>query len=360
MAETVLMKGNEALAEAAIIAGCRHYFAYPITPQNEIPAYMARRMPQIGGTFIQAESEIAAINMVFGASAAGARAMTSSSSPGISLKQEGISYLSGAGLPAVVVNIMRGGPGLGNITGSQADYFQATRGGGHGDSRMIVLAPSSVQEMANLTIEAFDLADEYRVVVMILGDGFLGQISEPLTLPDPSAKSFDKTSWALTGAAGREPHLIMSLRLSPEEALEKVNLALQEKYRIITEREKRFEIYQGDNADYLLVGFGTAARICKGAVNALRGQGIKAGLFRPISLWPFPHEALKAASKQVKKLLVVEMNSGQMLEDIRMALYASENAAGSPSSAKIDFYGKMGGTVPQIEEIIERVVSYEK
>ena len=360
MAETVLMKGNEALAEAAIIAGCRHYFAYPITPQNEIPAYMARRMPQVGGTFIQAESEIAAINMVFGASAGGARAMTSSSSPGISLKQEGISYLSGAGLPAVVVNIMRGGPGLGNISGSQADYFQATRGGGHGDYRMIVLAPSSVQEIANLTIKAFDLADEYRIVVMILGDGFLGQISEPLTLPDSSGKSFDKTSWALTGAAGREPHLVMSLRLTPEEALEKVNLALQEKYRIITERERRFETYLGDDADYLLVGFGTAARICKGAVNSLRRSNIKAGLFRPISLWPFPYKELKAASRRVKKLLVVEMNSGQMLEDIRLALYASEDGVSSPSSAEIDFYGKMGGTVTQIEEIIERVSSYEK
>ncbi|MQY77171.1 MAG: 3-methyl-2-oxobutanoate dehydrogenase subunit VorB [Spirochaeta sp.] len=360
MAEKLLMKGNEALAESAIIAGCHHYFAYPITPQNEIPAYMARRMPQVGGTFIQAESEIAAINMVFGAAAAGARAMTSSSSPGISLKQEGISYLSGAGLPAVVVNIMRGGPGLGNISGSQADYFQATRGGGHGDYRTIVLAPASVQEMANLTIEAFDLADEYRIVVMILGDGFLGQISEPLILPNPSGKSFDKASWALTGAVGREPHLVMSLRLTPEEALEKVNLALQEKYRVITERERRFETYHGDDADYLLVGFGTSARICKGAVNTLRRSNIKAGLFRPISLWPFPYEELKAASRRVKKLLVVEMNSGQMLEDIRLALYASEDAASSPSSAQIDFYGKMGGTVPQIEEIIERVVSYEK
>jgi len=360
MAEILLMKGNEALAESAIIAGCRHYFAYPITPQNEIPAYMARRMPQVKGTFIQAESELAAINMVFGAAAAGARAMTSSSSPGISLKQEGISYLSGAELPAVVVNIMRGGPGLGNITGSQADYFQATRGGGHGDYRMIVLAPASVQEMANLTIEAFDLADEYRIVVMIMGDGFLGQISEPVTLPNPSGKSFDKSSWALTGAEGREPNLVMSLRLTPEEALEKVNLALQEKYRVITEREKRFETYHSDDADYMLVGFGTSARICKGAVNALRRQGVKAGLFRPVSLWPFPFEELKAASRRVKKLLVVEMNSGQMLEDIRLALYASADSSSSPSSAGIDFYGKMGGTVPQIEEIIERVVSYEK
>ena len=229
MSDRILMKGNEAVGEAAIIAGCRYYFAYPITPQNEIPAYMAKRLPEVGGTFLQAESELAAINMVFGASAAGARAMTSSSSPGISLKQEGISYLAGAELPCVIVDMMRGGPGLGNIAGSQADYFQATRGGGNGDYQIIVLAPASVQELADITIEAFDLADEYRIPVMILGEGYLGQMSEPFSLPKPSEKTFKKP-WALTGAKGRKPNILASMRLSPENLLEEHNLKLQKTY----------------------------------------------------------------------------------------------------------------------------------
>ncbi len=357
MAETVLMKGNEVIGEAAIIAGCRYYFAYPITPQNEIPAYMALRLPRIGGTFLQAESELAAINMVFGASAAGARVMTSSASPGISLKQEGISYLSGAELPAVVVNMVRGGPGLGNIAGSQGDYFQATRGGGHGDYRTIVLAPASVQELADLTVEAFDLADQYRMVVVLLGDGYLGQMSESLKLPEPSGKEFDKSSWALTGASGRAPHIVYSLRLSPEPALEEVNLRLQAKYREIEKNEVRFDTYRSKDAEYLLVGFGTSARICKAAVNILRREGIKAGLFRPITLWPFPSLAIERAAGSIKKVLAVEMNAGQMLEDIRLALWTSTS---SSRNVVIDFCGRTGGMIPDVDEIVERVRNYEK
>jgi 2-oxoglutarate/2-oxoacid ferredoxin oxidoreductase subunit alpha len=347
----ILMKGNEAIGEAAIIAGCRHYFGYPITPQNELPAYMAARLPQVNGTFIQAESEVAAINMVFGASAAGARAMTSSSSVGISLKQEGISYLSGAELPAVVVNMMRGGPGLGNIAGSQGDYFQAVKGGGNGDYHCIVLAPSTVQELADLTVRAFDLADQYRVVVIVLGDGFIGQMSEPITLPEPSGKVFDKSSWVLTGAQGRGPHLIASMRLNPDDALSRHNEKLQAKYRLIEAEERRGEATRVDDADYLLVGFGLSARICKSAVSALRRGGIKAGLFRPVTLWPFPKEELLRAATGRKKVLVVEMNAGQMVEDVRLAI---------GSAAPVDFYGTLGGLTPAVDAIVERITSYAR
>jgi 2-oxoglutarate ferredoxin oxidoreductase subunit alpha len=349
MAERALMKGNEVLAEAAIIAGCRFYFGYPITPQNEVPAYFAARMPMVGGTFIQAESEVAAINMVFGASAAGARAMTSSSSPGISLKMEGISYLSGAELPAVVVNMMRGGPGLGNIAGAQGDYFQAVKGGGHGDYRCIVLAPASVQELADLTIRAFDLADEYRMVVMILGDGFVGQMSEPVTLPTPTGRTFDKSSWTLTGAAGRDTHLVASIRLNPDDALEKLNLRLQAKYREVERREVLFEETQVGDAEYLIAGFGLAARIARSAVTTLRRAGVKAGLFRPITLWPFPSAELRRAAQGKRKVLVVEMNAGQMVEDVRLAVNGS---------VPVDFLGRLGGITPQVDEIVERVRSY--
>ena len=349
MAERVLMKGNEVLGEAAIIAGCRFYFGYPITPQNEMPAYFAARMPKVGGTFIQAESEVAAINMVFGAAAAGARVMTSSSSPGVSLKMEGISYLSGAELPAVVVNMMRGGPGLGNIAGAQGDYFQAVKGGGHGDYRCIVLAPASVQELADLTVKAFDLADEYRMVVMILGDGFVGQMSEPVVLPEPTGRNFDKSSWALTGAAGRDTHLIASIRLNPEDALEKLNLRLQQKYREIERREVLFEETQAGDAEYLIVGFGLSARIARSAVTALRRAGVKAGLFRPITLWPFPSAELARAAQGTRKVLVVEMNAGQMVEDVRLAV----NGA-----VPVDFLGRLGGITPQVDEIVERVRAY--
>jgi len=344
--ERVFMKGNEALAEAAIIAGCRYFFGYPITPQNEVPAYMSRRLPEVGGTFIQAESELAAINMVFGAAAAGARAMTSSSSPGISLKQEGISYLSAAELPAVVVNMMRGGPGLGNILGSQGDYFQAVKGGGHGDYRNIVLAPASVQELAELTVQAFDLADIYRMVVMILGDGYLGQMSEALVLPEPSNLKIDKSSWALTGAKGREHHIIRSLLLSPEDELEKLNLRLQEKYHLIEKKEARFETYMIEDAEFVLVGFGMVARLLKAATNILRQEGFACGVFRPITIWPFPKLALSQACSQSRGVLVVEMNAGQMLEDVRLAV---------GGKVMVDFLGRMGGMVPSVDSIVERL-----
>jgi 2-oxoglutarate/2-oxoacid ferredoxin oxidoreductase subunit alpha len=349
MAERVLMKGNEMLGEAAIIAGCRFYFGYPITPQNEVPAYFAARMPKVGGTFIQAESEVAAINMVFGAAAAGARAMTSSSSPGVSLKMEGVSYLSGAELPAVVVNMMRGGPGLGNIAGAQGDYFQAVKGGGHGDYRCIVLAPSTVQEIGDLTVKAFDLADEYRMVVMILGDGYVGQMSEPVLLPVASGRSFDKSGWALTGAAGRDTHLIASMRLNPDDALEKLNLRLQAKYREIERREAMFEERETGDAEYLIAGFGLAARIARSAVTALRRSGVKVGLFRPITLWPFPSAELARAAAGTRKVLVVEMNAGQMVEDVRLAVNGS---------VPVDFLGRLGGITPQVDEIVERVSGY--
>jgi 2-oxoglutarate ferredoxin oxidoreductase subunit alpha len=345
------MKGNEAIGEAAIIAGCRHYFGYPITPQNELPAYMALRMPKVGGTFLQAESEIAAINMVFGAAAAGARAMTSSSSPGMSLKMEGISYLSGAELPAVVVNMMRGGPGLGNIAGAQGDYFQAVKGGGHGDYHCIVLAPWSVQELADMTVRAFDLADQYRIVVIILGDGFVGQMSEPIVLPEPSGKVFDKSGWALTGAKGRDPHLIASMRLSPENALEMLNATLQAKYRQIEECERIREEYETSDAEYLLVGFGLSARICRSAVSVMRKSGVRAGLFRPVSLWPFPSKELVRAAEGKRKVLVVEMNAGQMVEDVRLAVGAS---------VPLEFYGTLGGITPEVDGIVERMVAHAR
>ena len=350
MSDKILMKGNEVLGEAAIIAGCRYYFGYPITPQNEVPAYMARRLPQVDGTFLQAESEIAAINMVFGASAAGARVMTSSSSPGISLKQEGISYLSGARLPAVVVNMMRGGPGLGNIAGAQGDYYQATRGGGNGDYRTVALAPATVQELADLTIKSFDIADKYRVVVMIMGDGFLGQMAEGVSLPEPTNQEFDKP-WALSGAEGREPNIIASLRLNPEDALEKLNDELQATYRQIEENETMSESYMTDDADYLLVAYGMSSRICRSALRALRKEGVKVGLFRPITLWPFPEKELQKEAKGKKKVLTVEMSEGQMLEDVKLSLNGT---------ADIDFYGRTAGMLPDIDEIVRRVKNYGK
>jgi 2-oxoglutarate ferredoxin oxidoreductase subunit alpha len=346
MGDPVLMKGNEALGEAAIIAGCRFYFGYPITPQNEVPAYFAARLPKFGGTFIQAESEVAAINMVFGAAAAGARVMTSSSSPGVSLKMEGISYLSGAELPAVVANMMRGGPGLGNIAGAQGDYFQAVKGGGHGDYRCIVLAPSTVQEIADLTVKAFDLADEYRMVVMILGDGYVGQMSEPVVLPAPTGRTFDKGAWSLTGAAGRDPHLVASMRLNPEDALARLNDRLQAKYREVERHEVLCDELATDDAEFLVTGFGLAARIARSAVTSLRKSGVKAGLFRPVTLWPFPSLDLARAARGARRVLVVEMNAGQMVEDVRLAV----NGA-----LPVDFLGRLGGLTPQVDEIVERV-----
>ncbi len=346
MIKKILMKGNEAAAEAAVIAGCRFYFGYPITPQNEIPEYMSRRLPEVDGTFIQAESEVAAINMVFGASAAGARTMTSSSSPGISLKQEGISYLAAAQLPCVIMNVSRGGPGLGNIAGSQGDYFQSTRGGGHGDYRTIVLAPANCQEFADLTLRAFDLADEYRMVVMILADGFIGQTSEPVALPEPSGKTFDKP-WAV-GSGKRNK--VASLVLSPEDGLMQHNYSLKEIYDRVEKDVIEYEEYMLEDADYMLCAYGTSARICKQAISVLRKKGIKAGYFRPISLWPFPYKELKKASEGKKKILTVEMSLGQMVEDVKLAVNGS---------IPVEFYGIPGGMLPTPEAIVEKVESYE-
>ncbi len=350
MNKKILMKGNEAIGEAAILAGCRHYFAYPITPQNEIPAYMAERMPSINGTFLQAESEVAAINMVMGASAGGARVMTSSSSPGIALKQEGLSYLAGAELPAVVVNMMRGGPGLGNIAGSQGDYYQAVRGGGNGDYHTIVIAPGNVQELADHTVKAFDLADKYRMVVMILGDGYLGQMSEPLVLPEEVKNLPSKESWALTGAKGRKGRAIASLKLAPDDLLYKHNLHLAQKYAQVSETETMSETYMCADADVVIAAYGTSARICRKAVKMLRAEGIKVGLFRPITLWPFPKKELKDAVLNAKKVLTVEMSMGQMVDDIRL------NSGKNPDD--VDFYGTPGGVLPKVDAIIEKVKSY--
>ncbi len=318
MAEKVLMKGNEAIAEAAILAGCRHYFGYPITPQTEIAAYMAKRMPKIGGTFLQAESEVAAINMVYGASSAGVRVMTSSSSPGISLKSEGISYLAGADLPAVIVNAQRGGPGLGGIQPSQSDYFQATRGGGHGDYHLIVLAPSSVQEMASLTIKAFDLADKWRAPVMILADGTTGQMMEPVSFDFEISPQPEKP-WALTGTRGARPHNITnSLYLSPE-VLEEKNFERYRKYDEIIRTEKMAEEYRMEDAEIVLVAFGIAARVSKNAVDAARKEGVKAGLIRPITLWPFPSDTLLKATEKARAFISVELSMGQLIEDVKLS-----------------------------------------
>jgi len=347
MSEKILMKGNEAIGEAAILAGCRHYFAYPITPQNEIPAYMAKRLPQVGGTFLQAESELAAVSMVMGASAGGARVMTSSSSPGISLKQEGISYMSGAQLPAVIVNMMRGGPGLGNIAGAQGDYFQATRGGGNGDYHVLVIAPGNVQELADYTVKAFELADKYRIVCMILGDGYLGQMSEPLVLPQ-AIKELPAKDWALTGAKGRDPHIIASLRLA-DGALVGHVYDLYKNYAEIEENEVICDTQDLEDADYMLVAYGTSSRVCKKAIRVLRAEGIKVGLFRPVTLWPFPKKEIAEAAKKVKKILTVEMSMGQMVQDVQI------NAG---KYCDVDFYGEPGGMLPVVEKIVQRVKSY--
>ncbi|MFC1867029.1 3-methyl-2-oxobutanoate dehydrogenase subunit VorB [Thermodesulfobacteriota bacterium] len=345
MNKKLLMRGNHVIGEAAVLAGCRFYAGYPITPQNELTEYMAEAMAGLeDGTFIQAESEIAAINMVIGASMAGCRAMTSSSSPGISLKQEGISFLSAQELPAVIVNCMRGGPGLGNIAPSQSDYFQATRGGGHGDYRNIVLAPASVQELADMTMEAFEYGDKYRTPVIILQDGMMGQMMEPVILPEPvDLKKLPPKPWKLDGADGRPSRVIKSLLLDPavEEAL---NWKLAAKYEVITEEIQDAETYLTSDAELIVIAYGTAARIAKGAVNHVRGLGLKAGLCRPTTLWPFPKRTLVALSKGVKAFLVFEMSTGQMVEDVRLSL---------EGSSKIHFYGRPGGIISTPSEIAD-------
>ena len=345
MAEKVLMKGNEAIAEAAIIAGCRHYFGYPITPQTEIAAYMAKRMPKIGGTFLQAESEIAAINMVYGVSSAGKRVMTSSSSPGISLKSEGISYLAGADLPAVVVNCQRGGPGLGGIQPSQSDYFQATRGGGHGDYHMIVLAPASVQEMAQLTIRGFELADQYRMTSMILADGTIGQMMEPVSF-DFDIKEAPEKPWATTGTQmKREHNVVNSLYLVPD-VLEEKNFERYEKYALIKEKEALAEEYLLDDAEIVIAAFGIAARVAKNAVNAARADGIKAGLIRPITLWPFPEKTFKKALSTAKQFISVELSMGQMIEDVYLA---------TGCAVPVTLCNRAGGMIPSPEQVYEAI-----
>ena len=310
MAEKVLVKGNEAIAEAAIMAGCRYFFGYPITPQTEVSAYMAKRMPKIGGVFLQAESEVSAANMVYGAAGAGARVMTSSSSPGISLKAEAISYMAGADLPCVVINVVRAGPGLGGIQPAQSDYFQATKGHGHGDYRLIVLAPSSVQEIVDMTSDAFDLADIYRTPVMILADGMLGQMMEPVVFEQKkSARIIPEKTWATTGTEmKREHNIINSLYIQPN-VLEKITLERYEKYKTIEQNETKYEAYQTDDAEFILTAYGSVARICKNAVDELRAQGIKAGLIRPITLWPFPSEAYVKETACAKAVLTVEINT---------------------------------------------------
>lgn len=346
MADKVLMKGNEAIAEAAIIAGCRHYFGYPITPQTEIAAYMAKRMPKIGGCFLQAESEIAAINMVYGVSSTGHRVMTSSSSPGVSLKGEGLSYLAGADLPALIVNVQRGGPGLGGIQPSQSDYFQATKGGAHGDFHMIVLAPASVQEMADLTVKGFELADKYRMTSMILADGTMGQMMEPVSLDYEIAPAPEKP-WATTGTGlKREHNIVNSLFLSPEK-LEEENFKRYERYEIIKENECMYEEYMMEDAEICIAAFGIAARVAKNAINEARSQGIKAGLIRPITLWPFPEAPFKKYAAGLKGIISVELSMGQMIEDIKLA---------SECKTPVTLCNRAGGMIPSPEQVLKAIV----
>jgi len=339
------MKGNEALAEAAIMAGCRHYYGYPITPQTEIAAYMSRRMPKVGGVFLQAESEIGAISMVMGTAAAGKRAMTSSSSPGISLKSEGISYIAGCDLPALIVNVQRGGPGLGGIQPSQADYFQAIKGGGHGDYRLIVLAPASVQEMVDLTFKGFDLADKYRMPVMLLADGTIGQMMEPVTLNAGEVIAHDK-SWALTGTKNeRKKNIINSLCLRPEE-LEAWNDARFKRYEIVERDEVMYEEYMMDDAEVCVVAFGITARVSKNAINAAREKGIKAGMIRPITLWPFPKAILAERAKQVKGFISVELSKGQMIDDVKLAINCVK---------PVSLCARNGGIIVTPEEVLAKI-----
>ena len=350
MAERVLMKGNEAIAEAAIRAGCRHYFGYPITPQTEIAAYMAKKMPKIGGCLLQAESEIASINMVYGASAAGMRVMTSSSSPGIALKQEGLSYIAGSDVPAFVVNVQRGGPGLGGIQPSQSDYFQATKGGGHGDYKTIVLAPASVQEMASLTIKGFNLADKYRMTAMILADGTIGQMMEPISFEDAEIEKYDKP-WALTGTnCQREHNVVNSLYLKPDE-LEAKNFERFERYKLVEENETMWEEYMMEDAEVCVVAFGIASRVAKNAIVAARKEGIKAGLIRPITLWPFPSEPLLKAAETVKGFISVELSMGQMIEDVRLATQCRKPVA---------LCNRTGGMIPSPDQVLESIRKAQK
>ena len=344
----VLMKGNEAIAEAAIQAGCRYFFGYPITPQNEIPAYMAKMLPKVGGSFIQAESEVSAINMVYGAAGAGGRVMTSSSSPGISLKQEGISYIAGAELPCLIVNIVRGGPGLGGIQPAQSDYFQAVKGGGHGDYRVVVLAPAGIQEMADLVIDAFDIADRYRNPVMIMGDGMLGQMMEPVEFAKKEVTISEKP-WATIGnKEGKPRNIINSLFLDTQD-MENHVLKLFEKYKEIEKNEVRVECYNCEDAEIIIAAYGTTARIAKNVIQKADAQGIKVGLIRPITLWPFPTDVFKkwAEADHVKSFLTVEMSMGQMIEDVRLSI---------KDTKPVHFYGRTGGMVPLPGDLLKEII----
>lgn len=347
-----LMKGSEAIGEAAIQAGCRYFFGYPITPQNEIPEYMSRRLPQVEGCFLQAESEVAAINMVYGAAGAGARAMTSSSSPGISLKQEGISYIACAELPCVIVNMMRVGPGLGGILPAQGDYFQATKGGGHGDYHMVVFAPSTVQEAADMVMEGFEVADAYRNPVMILGDGMIGQIMEPVEFTTPKKRALPEKTWAATGWSdkNRERAIINSLYIEPDEMLRVAN-RLAARYALITKNETRVEEFMMDDAEYCLTAYGTTARIAKSAVLKARSMGIKVGLIRPLTVWPFPSAVYAKAAEHVKGFVTVEMSMGQMVEDVRLAVDGKK---------PVRFYSTLGGFVPTPAGMIEEIVKLQE
>lgn len=347
MSEKVLMKGNEALAESAIRAGCRFFFGYPITPQTELAAYMAKRMPKVGGIYLQAESEIAAINMVYGAAAAGARAMTSSSSPGVSLKGEGISYMAGADLPGVIINVQRGGPGLGGIQPSQSDYWQATRAMGHGDHRLVVFAPATVQEMADLIYDAFDVADKYRTPTMILADGMLGQMMEPVELREAlSPEDLPEKPWATTGHKNKREHNIANSLYLTAEDLEDLNIERYQRYAQIEQAEQRAETMLAEDADIVLVAFGATSRICRSAVSAARNEGIKAGLVRPITLWPYPDETIKATIPTAKAYLTVEMNMGQMVDDVRLAVNGER---------PVEFYGRTGGVIPTPGEVLGKI-----
>lgn len=354
MADKVLMKGNEVIGEAAVLAGCRYYFGYPITPQSELPAYLAKRLPEVDGVFLQAESEVSAINMVLGGASAGGRVMTSSSSPGVSLKQEGISYIAGSEVPCLIVDVVRGGPGLGNIAPAQSDYWQATRGGGHGDYRTLVLAPNSVQEMADMTITGFELADKYKNPVILLSDGVLGQMMEPVQLPEPRDYDKEAKKWALgyKGSDKKERNLCTSIFLDVDE-LEQHNWHLYQKYQVIQDAFDGGELsdiaaeeYMCDDAEIILVGYGIISRILKTVVEKCRKRGIKAGLFRPKVLWPYPSKAVQRLAKKTNQFLCIEMSCGQMVEDVKLAVNGEK---------PVYFFGRTGGTIPSDFEILNEV-----
>ncbi len=351
MGKKILMKGNEVIAEAALRAGCRHYFGYPITPQTEVAHYMARKMEEIGGTFVQAESEVSAINMVYGAASAGVRAMTSSSSPGISLKQEGISYAAGAELPMVIVDIVRCGPGLGGILPAQCDYFQMVKGGGHGDYHLVVLAPQSVQEMYELVVDAFNIADKYRNPVVVMGDGYMGQMMEAVEFRDEEKIERTEKPWAACGSKMERDHNVITSIYIEADVLEAHVNKLFAKYKTIEANEKRVEVYNCDDADVIVTAYGTCARVVKNVIKDAAKLGVKVGLIRPITLWPFPTEAFEQYATVPKGFLCVEMSMGQMVEDVRLAINGKNT---------VSFYGRTGGNVPAQKDILEEVLKIAK